>query len=279
MRAATPATSPSDPARPSPGEPRDGLEAALASVDAWGPRLSGEERDALEHVLWEDVTSEYDARFYGAWLAELPVRLGPRFRALEREWALDEERHHVGALRIYRRLFGWPRERARALRERRPDFGPIAHLFEDEFAIACLGAYDELATVRAYRANLPHYDRLGPALGGYVRSVIADEAWHYHRFLDLLRSDHAARLDEGAEAVRRIRASEGIAYGNTFVLDHDDPVFTRAILDDAARVLARQLERAARGARGSAAGQGCEPISSRSRRSNSRHGSPETSAT
>ena len=73
---------------------------------------------------------------------------------------------------------------------RRADFGPIAHLFRDEFTILCLGAYDELATVRAYRANLPKYEKLGPEFRERsdeieaarceptdVHNYVADDVW------------------------------------------------------------------------------------------------------
>lgn len=227
-----------------PGAARslDGLE---LSVDPSRATMSPEELEQTRLVLHEDVVSEYDARFYSAYVRELGLPLGCAFLELEASWAVDEARHYAGFRSVYVHLYG-ASELDAELAKRRPDFGPLEHLFEDEFSIACLGAYDELATVRAYRANLAVYDRLGPHFSDYIRGVIADEAWHYGRFLDLIAAEHRHRLGDAPRVVERIRSAEGTAYGNTFVLDHDDSVFTEAIFDEAAGILLRILERMAR---------------------------------
>ncbi|MCP3917577.1 MAG: hypothetical protein GY711_18690 [bacterium] len=198
------------------------------------------QRSALRPILIEDVASEYDARFLTDYLYSLDLEYTAAFRTVEAAWAVDEERHY----RKFRDVVcaGWGDDCA-WLADREPDFRPLEHLFEDEFSILVLCAYDELATVRAYRANLEQYDRLGPELSVWVRAVIADEAWHYSRFLDVIRREHAHRLGEGTEAIRRVRETEGVAYAATFVLDHDDAVFTDEIFDHAARIVARQLAR------------------------------------
>jgi len=203
-------------------------------------RLDDAQREILRPILWDDMVSEYDARFFSAHLRSLGLELSDRFWAVEAEWARDEERHHTQFARINERLFTFDTAQLEA---RTPDFAPLAELFEDEFAILCLGAYDELVTVRAYRANLVHYDRLGPEMGRYVRSVIADEAWHYARFLEILRTEHRSQLARAGDVVARIRRSEGHSYAATFVLDHDDQVFTDDMYDGAMRVLLSQLSR------------------------------------
>ena len=228
----------------------DVLRAAPGARRAWSElpesvvphfaKLSESERDALRELLWDDMVTEYDARFFSAHLRSLDCELSERFWAVEAEWARDEERHFAQFARVNERLFPFDRQQ---LAGRAPDFTPLRALFEDEFAILCLGAYDELVTVQAYRANLRHYDRLGPEMGRYARSVIADEAWHYARFLDILRTEHRARLSRAPDIVARIRQSEGLPYAATFVLDHDDAIFTEVLYDRAARTLLTQLDR------------------------------------
>ena len=120
------------------------------------------------------------------------------------------------------------------------------HLFGGEFEICCLLAYDELATVRGYHVNLDLYDRLGPEFGSFVRGVIADEGRHWGAFMELLRTSHRDRLGEAPDVIARIRAAEGTPYRATFVLDHDEALYTDEIFDDAARVLLRTLSNAAR---------------------------------
>ena len=107
--------------------------------------------------------------------------------------------------------------------------------------MACLGAYDEFTTVRAYTACLPLYARLGPRFEGYVCSVIADEARHYHAFLDVARREWPERLPDLPAFLADLRDIEGTPYAATFVLDHDDPVFTEAICSAAERALMRHL--------------------------------------
>lgn len=217
-----------------------------ASIAPHAARLTSAQRDRLRPILWEDVASEYDARFFTAHVRGLPIALTPAFLQVESLWARDERRHYQGAHCAYRAVHGWtPREDTR-LAARRADFEPLAHLFGDELSILVLCAYDELCTVRAYRANLPSYDLLGPLFGKLMRAVAADEAWHYSRFLDLLLTQHGERIDEALDWVRCVRATEGVTYANTFVLDHDDDVFDESIYDQAERALTSQLLRAAR---------------------------------
>ena len=74
--------------------------------------------------------------------------------------------------------------------------------------------------------------------------MIADEAWHYARFLEVAVREHPERLVDAPEIVGRVRRAEGASYGATFVLDHDDPVYDAALYDEAQRLLLRQFQRA-----------------------------------
>ena len=212
------------------------------SVEPYWLDVSRRDREALRECLYWDMVSEYDARFLTDYLRTLDISFSDEFRASERQWARDEQRHFEGFAAVYDQLFGMPPD----LDTRRADFGPVAHLFGSEFEICCLMAYDELSTIRGFRVNLHLYDRLGPAFGAFVREVIADEGRHYGAFSSVLRKVHAHRLQEAPEVVARVRATEGTPYTNTFVLDHEESLYTDEIFDDAARVLLRALENAAR---------------------------------
>ncbi len=202
--------------------------------------LRPEERGALETSLRDDMVTEYDARFLVDYLESLDVAFSPAFRENLQRWYRDEVRHFGSFRGIFEACFG---DAAPLLAARRPDFAEVEHLFGGEFEILCLLAYDELATLRGYRGNLPLYDRLGGGLGAFVRRVIGDEAGHYAGFRALLIENHADRLGEVDRVVERIRAAEGAPYRATFVLDHDDPVYGDHIFDDAARVLTTQIQR------------------------------------
>ena len=214
------------------------------SVRVHTARLDEEERRCLEALVYADVFSEYDARHLSTFVRTLDVELTDHFWACERHWKRDEELHYLGFRAAYGALVDRAVEDIDAELGRRRyavDFGPIADLFEDELAIACLMAYDELATVRAYRSGFERYARLGPELSPSVRQVTADELRHFRNFVKLVRQEHAHRLDEVGAGIDRIRAREGTAYANTFVLDHDDDVWSESIFDEAAQLLRRRL--------------------------------------
>lgn len=223
----------------SPGARRSFHDLADA-VAPFAERCEGQALARLEATVLDDMVTEYDARFLSSYLLALPIEFTPAFLQVEARWALDEARHYLGFRAVNDRCF--PFDPA-LLEQRVPDFGGLEHLFEDEFSILCLFAYDELATVRGYRANLERYNLLGPRMDEWIRCAIADEAWHYSGFLRVIEREHAHRAPEGAEIVRRIRACEGGSYTATFILDREDPIYGSEIFDEAARVLTRQLER------------------------------------
>ncbi len=194
----------------------------------------------MRALLWHDLASEFDARFLFDYLAALPFELSSAFRRAVRSWAADERAHYDGFRAAHEAAFRSGEELDERLAARRPDFEPLGELFSDEFSAACLLAYDELVTVRGYRANLALYDRLAPSLGRFVRRVIADEARHYASFLEVARLDPRG-AERAPEVLARIRAAESPDYRNTFVLDHDDPVYGDAIFDRAAGILLARL--------------------------------------
>lgn len=201
-------------------------------------RLSVSEHAQVGAILLDDLLSEYDSRFLTEHLASLAQEFSPSFHSLMRRWAEDEQRHFRHIHAVYERHWGLQPDQ---LLSRQPDFAPLASLFEDEFSILCLGAYDELVTSRAYRDNLGWYCRLGPAYLRWARALAADEAGHYAGFLGLLEAEHRWQFERASAVIDRIQNLEGTAYAATFVLDHEDPVFTPEALEHAARILRRKL--------------------------------------
>ena len=206
--------------------------------------MSEDERAWFHELLYPDLFSEYDARFLSAYVRTLPIELSAEFRECERAWGSDEALHYKGFRVAYGAVFdrnGDDLDAEMATRESGADFEALADLFEDEFSIACLLAYDELATVRAYRANREGYARLGPEMKELVRQVTADEGRHYRNFFNLVRTKHSDRLGDVDATIARIRDREGVSYRNTFVLDHDDDVWSEELFDESAAVLRRHL--------------------------------------
>jgi hypothetical protein len=199
----------------------------------------------LRTTLWDDVVTEYDARLLSTYLHSLGHAYSPAFLRVEAAWRRDEERHYGAFARVFRRVFDPAGVQLATVAERIPNFAPIGHLFTDEFAICTLGAYDELVTIRGYGQNLALYARLGPEVVQLVRRVIADEARHYAGFLAVLLDGHRDRLDEVPEVLEGVHAATWTPYGKTFVLDHEDGVYTQSIMDDARRALLRQVRRVA----------------------------------
>jgi len=219
----------------------------VRSLQPYLARLTGDERAALDETLRADLVSEYDARYLAVYLADLRLDFTPAFRAALASWQRDEELHCLGFSHVYAALHGRSQDAVLGALETRAadvDFAPLAHLFEDEFSIACLLAYDEIATVSAYRANTPRYTWLGPEFTAFARQVTVDEGEHSGSFLRVVKREHRHRLPEVARVVERIRSVEGVPYRNTFVLDHDDGVWSDRVFDEAARLVHRHLMRA-----------------------------------
>ena len=200
-----------------------------------------QQEDHLRMVLWDDLVTEYDARLYSAFLHGSDISFTDAFRRVEKAWADDEDVHHQGFANAYRDRYG--PDDLDQLGQRQADFGPIAHLFEDEFAVCVLNCYDELVTLRGYRANRHIYAPLGPDFGRFVDGVIADEARHFGNYLWVIRTCHQDRVPDAERVLDRVFESTWAEYMATFVLDHDDPVYDDAMMREARDVLLRQVAR------------------------------------
>ncbi|MDF1838747.1 MAG: hypothetical protein P1V35_12825 [Planctomycetota bacterium] len=226
-------------------KPRDGLSSSdLRSIAQHARGLGSADFAELEATIRLDVQSEFDARFLAEYLDHQDWDLSPELRGALDQWLQEEELHQS----LFRQVYGaaFPDKCAKLsaeLLQRDQDvaFEPLQHLMRDEFEVLCLLAYDELATVKAYQALLPQYLMLGPSMGPLLKRVIRDEGRHYATFARILREQHADRLSETPALIEKIRASEGMPYANTFVLDHDYGVWTDSIFDRSVEQLKRAL--------------------------------------
>ncbi|MFT5081065.1 MAG: hypothetical protein ACI84E_001723 [Planctomycetota bacterium] len=198
----------------------------------------------LRDLLWNDASTEYDARFLTDWVREQDAQgacFSSAFWQTHDLWAAEEQRHFEGLFAVLTGVF--PEEDWRAkLADRSASFEHLESVLQDEFSILVTSAFDELVTVRAYRANLHVYGLVGPRFLDFVQLMIADEARHYARFLQRLQQDHSNRATDAKVIIRGARAiSAAQPYGATFLLDHEDPEYTLKLLDSAERILVSNL--------------------------------------
>lgn len=159
-------------------------------------------------------------------------------------WEREEILHYRWFEVAYGAAFG---ERLEALqcglagRSANVNFEPLAGLLSDEFSALGLVAYDELATVGAFRVARDLYSKLGPGMLRIVDEVTRDEGRHYAAFLAVLKERHAARLAEVPQVLARIRAIEGLSYANSFVLDHEGDLWSESLFERAESTLLRSL--------------------------------------
>ncbi len=216
----------------------------LASISQYAKDLSPEELFDLESTLRLDVESEFDARFLAGHLAKQSWAMCPAFEQALDQWLVEENLHQKLFLQVYGAAFpdkfeGLKRDLME--RDHGVAFEPIQHLMGSEFEVLCLLSYDELATVKAYRALLPQYRLLGPSMSPLLDLVVRDEGQHYAIFARILRTEYPTRLSEAADQIDKIRSNEGTPYGNTFVLDHDCDDWTDSIFDETVVQLKRAL--------------------------------------
>jgi len=201
----------------------------------------------IRQVLFFDLLSEYDARIFSAYIDASDLQLSESFQARQKEWLIDEANHFDGFKIVNLRLGRTAEEVEVATLGRFGVFDEVDHLLTDEFSTAILLAYDEMATVEGYKADLEMYDSFGEEMSRFIRLVIADEAQHYYKFLSLLKNLHSHRLGEVGEKLKLIREADAALrqkpYAATFVLDHEEAVFTDELLDGVVTILKKQLSR------------------------------------
>lgn len=203
--------------------------------------------DHIRQVLFFDLLSEFDARIFSAHIDGMGLTLSDSFQARQKEWLIDEANHFDGFRIVNLRLGRTADEMEASTSGRFGVFDDVDHLLTDEFSTAVLLAYDEMVTVEGYRADLEMYDSFGEEMSRFIRLVIADEAQHYYKFLSLLKNLHSHRLGEVDEKLKVIREADAALrqkpYAATFVLDHEEAVFTDELLDGVVATLKKQLSR------------------------------------
>ena len=206
--------------------------ALFAGITRSDVALDDDEIAELEQFFWFDLCAEWDSRNLHEHLHGRGDSYSREFLAYEDAWYADELNHAEGFLALYGILYGEPREETIARLEARvPDFDAIESFFGDEFRLALLFAYDELATTRAYKLDMALYDRMGhPVFGEWIRRLLKDEGYHHANAVEVLRACHAHRMGEVAEHVDDFVAWDlgDHRYRATFLFDHEwdvDPSF------------------------------------------------------
>lgn len=217
--------------------PRRGEWDAGALFDGIGREdvaLADHELADLESFFWFDLCAEWDSRHLHRHLHERGDEYTPEFLAFEEAWYADEINHAEGFLALHCLLFGEQRDGVIArLEAREPEFDELGRFFGDEFRLALLFAYDELATTRAYRLDVALYERLGhPVFRDWIRRLLRDEGYHHANAVEVIRRRHAHRMDEVAKHVGEFVEwdSGGHDYRATFLFDHEwdvEPGFFR----------------------------------------------------
>ncbi len=179
----------------------------------------------LRGFFWFDLCAEWDSRHLHDRLMASAGSFSPEFLAFETAWFEDEINHAEGFLRLFAVLYGEDEgDLRRSLDAREPDFSAVAAFLEDEFDLAVLFAYDELATMRAYRIDMDLYRRFElPSASRWIRHLMRDETYHHKNAFDLVLLNHRHRLREVPDLIRAFLAfDEGDnRYCGTFVFDHE----------------------------------------------------------
>ncbi|MGY2811853.1 MULTISPECIES: hypothetical protein [Bradyrhizobium] len=210
----------------SPKELFNGLTPAMFTAEPSAVRARWDK-------LWPDLYTEYDARYLKQELATRNLVVTAEAAAFLNAWAIDEERHTDGFIRIIELVAN---ESEKDLRERldaRPhDFSPIIEHLKDEFSLMVMIAFDEMCTCRAYAAEKPFYDGLGnKTFHLWLREVIADEAVHSMNAVNVIRACYRDRIGQvGPILDNLIRASDNLRYCGTFVLDYFGTVYSKELL-------------------------------------------------
>lgn len=188
--------------------------------------LDDEALEAERDLFWRDLYAEYDARYlYQCFLNKNPVR-DPLMSELIEKWWLDEKLHAQGFAHLYAKLYNESHmdiyDRL-SLRSAQANFDEIEDIVTDQFAFCLLLAFDEIATVYSYKADMPEYEAMGiPKLTRWLRNIIRDEANHFLNAISCAVHLFPERICESesivSDIVRRDLSSQG--YSATFVLDH-----------------------------------------------------------
>ncbi|WGD51311.1 hypothetical protein QA641_38505 [Bradyrhizobium sp. CB1650] len=194
--------------------------------------------------LWPDLYTEYDARHLKKELADRNLIVSDEAAAFFSAWAIDEERHTDGFIRIIELVAnGSEKDLRERLDARSHDFGPIIEHLKDEFSLMVMIAFDEMCTCRAYAAEKPFYDALGNnTFRHWLREIIADEAVHSMNAVNVIRARYRDRIGQvGTILDNLIRAADSLRYSGTFVLDYFGAVYSKELLADSRLATMRNI--------------------------------------
>ncbi|WP_407185418.1 hypothetical protein [Bradyrhizobium centrosematis] len=194
--------------------------------------------------LWPDLYTEDDARYLKQELETRNLIASNEAAAFFNAWAIDEERHTDGFIRVIELVAGGCEQALREqLESRSHDFGPVLEHLNDEFSLTVLIAFDEMCTCRAYAAEKPFYDNLGnSAFHHWLRELIADEAVHSMNAVNVIRVRYRDRIGQvGTILDNLISAADTLRYSGTFVLDYFGAVYSKELLADSRLATIRNI--------------------------------------
>ncbi len=193
-------------------------------------QCTAEEALSVEPRLWMDLVAEYDARLLQAELLRRGTHYSVEFHAFLDAWALDEEKHAEGLMKLYSLVCREPLDSVQErLALRCGDFEGLEPILDDEFQLAVLFAYDEAMSTRGYSDDIPFYGSLGPpAFRELLHHLKNDEAVHYANAVDLLATRYLGRAGDVPGVMKEIIRLDATqeTYKGTFVLDHATSQFT-----------------------------------------------------
>ncbi|WP_225187007.1 hypothetical protein [Bradyrhizobium sp. NBAIM01] len=194
--------------------------------------------------LWPDLYTEYDARYLQQEVVSRNLIASDEVAAFFNAWAMDEERHTEGFIRIIELVAKGSEKDLRERLDARPhDFGPIVEYLKDEFSLLVMIAFDEMCTCRAYAAEKPFYDTLGNnTFHHWLREVIADEAVHSMNAVNVIRARYRDRIGQvGTILDNLIRATDNLRYSGTFVLDYFGAAYSKELLAECRLAIMRNI--------------------------------------
>lgn len=195
------------------------------------------------------MSSEFDSKHFLTYLLKRPdLQLSDEFLEFVCLWHLDEQNHYRGLRKINSVLYAQSEASIdEKIRSRKPDFDSIAPFLCDEFTILLSIAFDEITSTRAYKQDFYLFDSLGPlCLSTWIRNAARDEAAHYGNAMKLLKLNHSSRFEEAPRLLDNIvsfESSQGYAYKNTFIFDHDTDDFSTALLNHSRSTILEVLGR------------------------------------
>ncbi len=188
-------------------------------------QLTSEKLEELRDYFWFDLCAEWDSTYLHDEIHRGESPWSQEFLAFEQAWFEDEINHAEGFLALFCLLYEEDEALVRQrLRERTPDFAPLAEFLHDEWGLSLLFAYDELATMRAYHIDVALYQSLGTSeLSRFIRLLLRDETYHHANAVDLVLRQEGLVFEKVSHLIDRFLAydQQDPRYQATFVFDHE----------------------------------------------------------